>query len=213
MLSREQAISYESPTTQSTQKIQAEWPKRGRTNARGRASISTQYNSPLRSQSYIDCDTMDDRHPSRHPPRLSPSTHRNRSVSPAKGTQSRSVSPKKEKQNRSVSPTKGKEALRKDGMKTPSLIEHRFPEHFKEGYLHLLREMRDGFIPLGLKVYYKSLRSLTLLRLTCSQRKQSQKTTIMMPHFTIETYLMKLIEVSLLGFTMVRSSRTTKRKE
>ena len=69
-LSREQSVSYGSPTSQLIQGIHAEWPKRGRTNARGRAPILTQYNSPLRSQSHIDSDTMShpDRNPSRNPP-------------------------------------------------------------------------------------------------------------------------------------------------
>ena len=109
-LSREQSVPYPSPTSQLNQGIHAEWPKRGRTNARGRASILTQHNSPLRSQSYVDSDTINYPHrdPSRNPPRLSAPASGSRSVSPAKGRQNRRVSPDGEKQSRSASPKKGK---------------------------------------------------------------------------------------------------------
>ena len=148
ILSREQSVSYGSPTTQSTQGIQAEWPKRGRTNTRGRAPISTQYNSPLRSQSHLDCDTMGDRNPSIDTPLLQAN----------------------QSQNRSVSPEKGQRVLADDGMQTPLLALHEFPTHIQDAYPQLVEDPPVCFIPLGLKVYHQSSRPLTLLRLTCSQR-------------------------------------------
>ena len=220
-LSREQSVSYGFPTPQLTQGIHAEWPKRGRTNARGRAPILTQYNSPLRSQSYIDSDTMNhrNRNPSRNPPYLSAPASGSRSVSPDGEKQSCSASPKKGKQSRnvspdkgrSVSPVKGKQSLRDDGMKDTPSDTHEYPPEIQE-YLLKLTELPDGFIPRSLEVYYKPSRPLTLLRLTCSQRKQLQRPTTRMPHSTIKTCSVVLIEVSLLSFTMIRPSRTAVRK-
>lgn len=111
-LSREQSVSYESSTSQPNQGIHAEWPKRGRTNARGRTPILTQHNSPLRSQIYVYSDTMNYPHrdPSRNPPLLSAPASRSRSVSPAKTRQNRGVNADEEKQSRSPSPKKEKQS-------------------------------------------------------------------------------------------------------
>ncbi len=173
-LSREQSVFCTSPTSQSTQGIHAEWPKRGRTNARGRAPILTQHNSPLRSQNYIDSDTMTHliRDPSLNPPRFAVPTSESRSVSPDKG-----------RQGRSLSPVKGKQALRDNGMIDGiAFINHKYPSE-KEKYLQKFLELPEGYIPSSLKVYYKPSRPLTLLRLTCSQRQQLQRPTTMIPHY------------------------------
>lgn len=206
-LPREQSVSYGSPTSQLNQGIHAEWPKRGRTNTRGRAPILTQHNFPLRSQSYVDSDNMNYPHrdPSRDPPRLAAPASGSRSVSPAKGRQnrgisadgekqSRSASPKKGKQNRnispdkgkSVSPVRGKQSLRDDGMKDTHSDKHKYPSEIQK-YLLDLTEVQNSFIPRSLEVYYEPSRPLTLLRLTCSQIKQLQGPTTRMPHSTLQT--------------------------
>lgn len=111
-LSKEQSVCYEPPTSQLNQGIRAEWPKRGRTNARGRAPIFTQHKSPLRSQIYVYSDTMSYPHrdPSRNPPLLQAPATRSRSLSPAKTEQNRGVNADEEKQSRSPSPQEGKQS-------------------------------------------------------------------------------------------------------
>lgn len=87
---------------------------------------------------------------------------------------------------------------------------HEYPPEIQE-YLLKLTELPDGFIPRSLEVYYKPSRPLTLLRLTCSQRKQLQRPTTRMSHFTIKTSSVVLIDFSLISFTTIRPTESITR--